>query len=322
MKAVSEFPDFLNPVFVKELRQGVRARSFVIPFVVVQVAMLLALGFDGFGAPEADPTAGRSRMAFPFDVFSTLPNQAAFWTFLFPLMTLAIPYRGLQAVNSEKDERNGELVLLTRLTRWNLIWGKWMALNALGLVTIISCLPYLLARYFLGGMNVPLTIFFVGLIVLANFTANAFAIGISGYSVGKRILLVFFGLITMWIGMAIGSVGIGLAIYHVRGAPEFDFITAMLMLAGLTAVSLFYPLCWLQVGRAKLRLFEDPLAGSASATMLTLFFCSPVLLGAFSVITMGYGVIPTFLFMTLVVAFVDPAPKKSKKVPYAGAYSH
>ncbi|MEM0897626.1 MAG: ABC transporter permease subunit [Verrucomicrobiota bacterium] len=320
MKSLQDFPDFFGPVIVKELRQGVRARSFVIPFVLVQVAMILALGFDGFGSEFSEQS---SRTGIPLlDLGSDLQFQSAFWTFLFPLLIFGVPFRGLQAVSSEKDDRNGELVLLTRMTRWKLIGGKWIALSALGLVTIVSSLPYLLARYFLGGMNVPLTIFMLCLLVFSNLTANAFAIGLSGFSVGKRLALALFGVPVMMICVGIGAGGAGLVAAQIVSSGEFDILSVLIMTFGLFSVTLFLVLSWLQVGRAKLRLFEDPLLGPASSSMLTLFFCSPVILGAAGALTIGWGIIPAFFFMSFVVSQVDPAPKKTKAVPYAGAYSH
>ncbi|MEM9480881.1 MAG: ABC transporter permease subunit [Verrucomicrobiota bacterium] len=319
MKSLQDFPDFFSPVIVKELRQGVRAKSFLVPFVLVQLAMILALGFDGFGSEFTQTSRGGT---FFFNPWQELAYQSAFWGLLYPLMMFAVPYRGLQAVNSEKDDRNGELVLLTRMTRWKLISGKWIALSALGLVTIVSSLPYLLARYFLGGMNVPLTLFVLCTLILSNFIANAVAIGLSGFSVGKRLLLVIFGIPVMMICVGIGAGGAGMIAAHIGSSGEFDIVAVVILLAGLVSVTLFLVFSWLQVGRAKLRLFEDPLLGSASGSMLTLFFCSPVIFGAFGALTVGWGIIPSFLFMAFVVSQVDPAPKKSKAVPYAGAYSH
>ena len=56
----ADFWDFLPPIFVKELRQGLRAHQFVWPFIVVQIAALICISFEygvrhvfeehGFGA--------------------------------------------------------------------------------------------------------------------------------------------------------------------------------------------------------------------------------------------------------------------------------
>ena len=43
---VAPLPDFFSPVFVKELRQGLRAHRFVLPFVAAQIFAVLAVGTE------------------------------------------------------------------------------------------------------------------------------------------------------------------------------------------------------------------------------------------------------------------------------------
>ena len=43
---LADFWDFLSPIFVKELRQGLRANQFVWPFIVVQIAALICISIE------------------------------------------------------------------------------------------------------------------------------------------------------------------------------------------------------------------------------------------------------------------------------------
>ncbi|MGB0774658.1 MAG: hypothetical protein ACPGUY_02355, partial [Akkermansiaceae bacterium] len=43
IKHITDFPDKVNPMVVKELRQGLRGVSFVILFIAIQAALALIL---------------------------------------------------------------------------------------------------------------------------------------------------------------------------------------------------------------------------------------------------------------------------------------
>lgn len=140
----SDFGDWLSPMLVKELRQGMRSRIFVAAFYVTQVLMILSTIFSLLAASEPESAPG---------------NMVSFLNWLFWLMIgvpllFFMPLLGFGALHSEMKARTLELVFLTRLSAWRIVFGKWAALMAETLLLVCSILPYVILRYFLGGVDI------------------------------------------------------------------------------------------------------------------------------------------------------------------------
>ena len=100
--ARADFADWLSPMLVKELRQGVRTRVFVILFILLQVCMLLDLVLSLLIASTGA---------------STSEGTYFFWFMVSVPTLLIIPISGLGAIGNEIRGNTLELIFLTRLTR-------------------------------------------------------------------------------------------------------------------------------------------------------------------------------------------------------------
>lgn len=192
VSSLADFPDRLSPVIVKELRQGLRTRTFTGIFLILQVV----LGLSMLGAVITDSSdTGRMISIVVF--------------FFFSIATLILqPLRGTSAVATELKEDTLEIMSLTRLSSVRIVYGKWASLVSQSALLLAATLPYLVMRYFFGGMQLfgelamLLTIFYV------SACLTAVTVGLScTRSVLLRavvpLLLIPFGLI------AISSVIIG-----------------------------------------------------------------------------------------------------------------
>ncbi len=131
--------DWFSPILVKELRQGMRGKAFVISFLLLQVFLvMLVLG---------NVAAEQNR--------SALNDQASFFWIIIGVALLGLmPLRGLSAISQEVKRNTMETVLLTRLTPWRVVFGKWSALFAQSVLFVVAVLPYVVLRYFIGGTDV------------------------------------------------------------------------------------------------------------------------------------------------------------------------
>lgn len=137
-----DFADWLPPMLVRELRQGIQSGAFFWTFLLLQAALALHAAFTVLGASgEFDGSLARTSGGF-------------FWAILVITVVLVIPLRGLQAVASERVGNNLDLVRLTRLSATRIVVGKWAAIVAQVLLVTAAILPYLVLRYFMGGVNV------------------------------------------------------------------------------------------------------------------------------------------------------------------------
>ncbi len=144
--ALRDFPDWLSPVLVKELRQGLRSRAFLVTFVLLHLVMgvyllLAALSFELHSFASQD---GRTHFSdfTPFDVF--------FWIILAVPLLIVLPMRGSRVLSEEFSGAKMDMIYLTHLGTAGVVLGKWVAVNAMIVLFVIAVLPYLLARYFLG----------------------------------------------------------------------------------------------------------------------------------------------------------------------------
>ena len=140
----ADFPTWLPPMLVKELRQGLRTRGFVGAFVVFQ--LLMALMMIGTVTSAALGNAG-ARAATAATV------NAFFWTMLGVQLLAVTPARALGSLQSETDSRTLDLLLLTRLSAWRIVVGKWASLLAQAVLLLVAMLPYGIVRYFGGSVD-------------------------------------------------------------------------------------------------------------------------------------------------------------------------
>lgn len=128
--------DRLSPILIKELRQSLRARVFLYSFFILPAAAAIATGLSVALQMSGDDEFG----------------ETFFWVAVgFPMLLSAVP--AVLTLRSEIDSRTLELMMLTHLTPWRILLGKWCALAAqCGLFGVVA-LPFVLIRYFAGGHN-------------------------------------------------------------------------------------------------------------------------------------------------------------------------
>ena len=134
-QALRDFHDFLSPMLVKELRQGTRAPLFIWSLIVMNllltvVVWLMALSPDDNGLANV------------------------FWYTITGVVCGVLPLRASNALHDELRGGTIDTLVLTRLTGWRIALGKWVAVAAQQVLTMVTVMPYLLVRYFTGGVNV------------------------------------------------------------------------------------------------------------------------------------------------------------------------
>ena len=138
---LSDFPDWLSPMLVKELRQGLRTRAFVLSLTALHVAMVLILAnglariVDGLNA----------------DSVGTL-----FWGCVYLLLLAGISLRAINGLHAERSLRTLELLSAAGVSGTRLAFGKWVALMVQGALMTVSVAPYFVMRYYLGSVDLML----------------------------------------------------------------------------------------------------------------------------------------------------------------------
>ena len=171
--------DVMSPLVVKEVRQVVRGREFMLSF---SASLVAGLGVAFFGAVDAlsgSGTAGR-------------------WTFPVLLACLAflglavVPLGAFTALRSERVEQTLDLITLTALSPRRIVIGKLLA-QTVKLGTLFAAItPFLAMSFLLGGID--LVTIFVAILVLflVSIWSGALFLMLSALSKARAMSVVVF----------------------------------------------------------------------------------------------------------------------------------
>jgi len=294
----NDLPERLDPMTSKELRQSLRRGSFVWPFIGIQVlaAVSMAAEFQS-GAISADAKyAGMLN-------FWLLANSGPFWAVCGIICVLIMPITGVTLMGQELEEGNHELLLLTQITRWKVVKGKFLALWGLCFLTFLSMLPYVVVRYLVGGVEWSYELACAGTVLGGSAVFCAGAIGASAFiGTGRRIgvlaLYIVSTAFTCGIPL-IASAGVG------RGAGWFYHLTVLCAVA-------YGVISGLALGRSRLRLGIHAYEVKPGGIMIGLMLFAPFVSGMLTAVTCGTCGFAALLLMILMVMRLDRTPQAPK----------
>jgi hypothetical protein len=162
-----DFPDRLSPMLVKELRQGMRTKAFVGVFLALQIILGVILLSAGAAASSDDAGSTISNIIFIFFSIAVLIIQ---------------PMRGISSLSSEVKGNTIDMMVLTRLSAWRIVTGKWASIVSQSALLLVTIIPYLILRYFFGGMNLVGEIVFLAVLFLSSAALTAVTVGLSASS--------------------------------------------------------------------------------------------------------------------------------------------
>lgn len=290
-----DLPDRFGPMLVKEMRQNMRRGSFVIPFLAVHVLAVAAvvLEFQTGATDRFSDLVGMMNLAL-------LWESGPLWVVITVICAVIMPLGGLVLMRQELDEGNHELLLLTQLSRWKVVRGKFFSLWSLSVLTLFSLLPYVMVRYQIGGVELvrdlacTLTVLGLSAVVCAG------AIGASSFrGLGGRIATMCLFLASAGIS---GFVAIGLAGMRTEEAGVFWHLNAV-------AAVLCFTLMGLGLARSRLRLVIHAYEVKPSFMVVGLLIFTPFVVGMTAAMTAGYAGLVGLIGMGLVAIYADVTPK-------------
>lgn len=217
--------DFLNPMVIKELRQGLKSRIFLGSFLGLQGLMVLSM-FIYLSVTNASNGSGDMEVA-----------DAFFWSMLALTLLVSIPYRSFQALHDEVKGNTLEMLFLTRMNSWNIAFGKWCALVLQIFLLVSAVFPYLVLRYFLGSIDIIGNILILLAMVLASMLLSAVGVGLSAWTSKIMRGLVMLGALIFGFQMVAGF----FAMYAFSGGgfssgPELAEWVLILLVIGVVMV--------------------------------------------------------------------------------------
>lgn len=292
--AFSELPDRFGPMTVKELRQGLRRGSFVLPFLFIHLLAVLAMAaeFQTGDSARFNEHPGLLNVVL-------LVTSGPFWLVVTATCAVVMPLGGLVLMGQELDDANHELLLLTGLTRWCVVRGKFLALWGLCTLTFVSLLPYVVVRYLVGGIEPVRELACSATVVALAGMLSAGAIGASSFrGIAARVamLLLFAG--SMAAGCAPPLIASALVPH---GFPIFYHLNALAACACYIALGL-------ALARSRLRLVVHAYEVKPSWLVGGLLFFTPWVTVMTTAMSVGFAGFVGLLAMALIAVFADVSP--------------
>jgi ABC-type transport system involved in multi-copper enzyme maturation permease subunit len=195
-RAAERVADAVNPIVVKEVRQGLRTRVFWIFFTVMLVVNLVISLVAFAAAGDGDTRTGQ--YAF-----------LGYFVALACVQFFVIPYSSYRSMSREAEEETWVLLTLTGLGPRRILAGKVASFVLQGMLYASAASPFLLFSYYLNGIDLPT-------IVVAVATSIAYQVFLVALSVSMATLaetrivrgllhFVLLGLLLQGLGFGIGG---------------------------------------------------------------------------------------------------------------------
>jgi len=172
-RLVFRVTDRLNPILIKEARESLKSRQFLVTFFLLLVATLLwtVLGIV-FNAPEVYylPTGGRMLIGYYF-------------VMAIPIFGL-VPLAAYRSLSSEIDNDTFELLSITQLASRQIIRGKFASAVLQMMLYFAAVVPSLAFTYLLRGIGLAEIGMVLIAVLMAGLFLSAFALMIAPMTTG------------------------------------------------------------------------------------------------------------------------------------------
>jgi hypothetical protein len=157
MRRAEQFADRLNPILVKETRQALKSRQFVVTFLIVLVSCWTAsFAVVAIVGPDVYYVASGPRMLYVYSVILAFP------------LTLIVPFSAFRSLAAEQEENTYELLSITTLTAGQIVTGKLGSAAVQMIVYLCAVSPCIAFTYLLRGVDVPMIMFLLAYFVFLS----------------------------------------------------------------------------------------------------------------------------------------------------------
>lgn len=232
---IFDLPELLSPMLVKELRQGLRSVGFTGLFIGMQALLGFIILMMLISGADTEPVAVSAAIFYIFIITSCIIQ----------------PLRGFNAISAEITGDTIDLVIITRLTSWKIVFGKWVALMSQSLIFFVSLLPYLILRYFLGDMMLFNELYLFTLIFIFGCVTTAIAVGASAISTAILRILISGSLITAIVMFTFGLISSTLAarsVFYSFFGPSIPLLTYFYVSLAVIIVAAYLSWMFLDFG--------------------------------------------------------------------------
>lgn len=197
-----DWPDWMNPILVKELRQSLRSRWFEIIFLGLCGGLTLVTVLGG-------------------EFATSMTTRIFFWSVIVFTLHLLLPLRTALSASDDRHPGNLELIRVAGVSAEKLASQRITAL--LFHAAVLSCviLPFVFLRYFAGGIDLVDELQYLALLL---FSTPVFGLAVLWMSVVGGLGRAFLGVMFLFLAPAYEAL-IGSAAF----APFDDALLALVL---------------------------------------------------------------------------------------------
>jgi len=157
--------DAINPILVKETRQALKSRQFVVTFSLLLFASL------------AWTIAGSLLMMPQIYFVPSAPNMlVGYYLALAVPMLLVVPLAAYRSLEGEIDDGTLELLSVTSLSPRQIVLGKLGSAALQMMLYFVALFPCVAYAYTLRGVDLPTLAILMGLLVVVGLTMTVVAV--------------------------------------------------------------------------------------------------------------------------------------------------
>ena len=224
--------DRLNPILVKETRQALKSRQFIVTFLLMLIAAWLISVFGTLAAGDSLEFGSAGRGLF-----------TSYFMVLAIAIFVVVPYSAYRGLLNERDQTTLELLNITSLSPRQLIWGKLLSAMAQVFIFYSAIAPFIAFTSMLQGFDVALVAFSLGISILVTLCLTMFTLMLASIPQNKHLQglitgAVYLGLVFV-ISMIFSAAQIMLMETISFDEKEFWIVVGSIVVAGLSFFFLF-----------------------------------------------------------------------------------
>ena len=148
LKVAEAVTDRMNPILVKEVRQALKSRQFVVTFMLLLVVAWLVSAGAAIFAPTAMEfgSAGHTLFLIYFGILA------------FAVIVI-VPFGAHRSMLTERDQNTYELLSISSLTPRQIVNGKLLSAMVQTFVYYSAITPFIAFASLLQGFDLPLSLF-------------------------------------------------------------------------------------------------------------------------------------------------------------------
>ena len=168
--------DRMNPILVKEVRQALKSRQFVVTFMLLLViAWLVSTGVVVFRPAAMEfGSAGKQLFLIYFGILA------------FAVIVI-VPFGAHRSMLAERDQNTFELLSISALTPRQIVNGKLLSAMVQSFVYYSAITPFIAFTSLLQGFDLPLSLFLLAIAFGWSICVSMFALMLSTLAQKRQI---------------------------------------------------------------------------------------------------------------------------------------